>query len=88
MKSYSNITKFLSEQFIQKHAVPSNIKYGKAICARKAITLINSSDEKVEAWVGGLDGAVVEGGGSRRRVEFAASKDGLIWNCTGNPKNH
>jgi uncharacterized Zn finger protein len=88
MKSPVNISKFLSEEFIEKHAIPSNIKYGRAIYNRKAIKPIESSDVRVAAWVGGLNGVVVEGGGSKRRVEFIALKTGLQWNCTGNPKNH
>lgn len=88
MKSPLNITKLLSEKFIEEHAIPSNITYGKAIDSRNAIEPIELSDVRVEAWVGGLGGAVVEGGGSRRRVVFVLTKAGLKWNCTGNPKDH
>jgi uncharacterized Zn finger protein len=82
------ISKLLSKEFVEKHAIPSNIVYGSAIYNRNAVEVIESSDTRIEAWVGGLDGAVIEGGGSRRRVEFIASEDGLRWHCTGNPKNH
>ena len=82
------IKKLLSEEFIEKNAIPSNINYGRAIYNRDAVKLIESSDARVEAWVGGLDGGVAEGGGSRRRVEFTALKTGLEWHCTGNPKDH
>ncbi len=88
MKKSLTIAKLLSGNFIEKHAISSNIRYGKAIYERNAIELIESSDVQVEAWVGGLDGVVVDGGGSKRRVEFIALKTGLKWNCTGNPKNH
>ena len=82
------LSKYLSEEFIEEHAIPSNITYGRAIYKRGAVELIDSSSARAEAWVGGLSGAVVEGGGTKRRVEFIAAKDGLKWNCTGNPKDH
>jgi len=88
MKSPLSITKLLSEEFIEKNAIASNIKYGRAIYSRNAIKPIEVLNTRVEAWVGGLDGVVVEGGGTKRRVEFKALKTGLKWNCTGNPKNH
>jgi uncharacterized Zn finger protein len=88
MKTSPSIYKFLSKEFIEKHAIPSNIVYGNAICNRNAVEVIGSSDARIEAWVGGLDGAVIEGGGSRRRVEFVASETGLRWHCTGNAKDH
>ena len=88
MKLPSKITNFLSEEFIEKNSIPSNIKYGRAIYKRNGVEIIESSAVRVEAWVGGLDEEVAQGGGSRRRVEFRALKSGLKWNCTGNPKNH
>jgi len=88
MKKTASISKLLSEDFIEKNALPSNIAYGKAIYERGAVEVIESSDGRVEAWVGGLDGKVIEGGGSKRKVEFVASKTGLKWHCSGNPKNH
>jgi hypothetical protein len=78
----------LSRKFIERHAIPSNIVYGSAIYDREAVRIIVLTAARVEAWVGGLDGKVVEGGGSRRRVEFISSKTGLRWHCTGNPKHH
>ena len=88
MKKILPITTVLTQEFIEKHAIPSNIKYGKAICDRGAVEIIKATDVFVEAWVGGLDGTVVEGGGSKRRVEFSASETGVKCNCTGNPKDH
>lgn len=82
----SQVTKLLSREFIEQHAIPSNIVYGNAICKRDAIEIIDTDDTRIEAWVGGLDGKVIEGGGSKRRVEFIASATELKWNCTGNPK--
>ncbi len=88
MPSSSTLIALLSPNFINAHAIPSNIKYGKAIADRGAVQIIESTDERVEAWVGGLDGAVIEGGGSRRRVVLTASDGELQWRCTGNPKDH
>src|SRR4051812_7225128 len=88
MKETLPVTKLLSQEFIEENALSSNIIYGKAIHARGAVKIIVSTKISVEAWVGGLDGKVVEGGGSKRRVEFTASKTGVKWICTGNPKNH
>jgi uncharacterized Zn finger protein len=77
-----------TKEFITQNAIKSNIVYGTSICSRGAVDIINAGDNKVEAWVGGLNGKVVEGGGSRRKVTFEYSNLGLQWNCTGNPKNH
>jgi hypothetical protein len=66
----------------------SNRIYGAVIFERGAISIIESKVGRVEAWVGGLDGKMTEGGGSKRRVEFVDTDLGLVWNCTGNPKNH
>ena len=88
MKKSSSLIQLLSQDFIKEHAIPSNIVYGTAICQRDAVSIIEFGDTRVEAWVGGLDGKVIEGGGLRRRVEFIVAKDDLHWNCTGNPKNH
>jgi len=52
------------------------------------VLITASTATRVEAWVGGLDGKVIEGGGTKRRVEFTVSKSGLHWHCTGNPKDH
>jgi uncharacterized Zn finger protein len=88
MEKSPSITRLVSQDFIEKHATPSNIVYGKAIYNRDAVQVLESSDVRAEAWVGGLDGKVIEGGGSKRKVEFVALKSGLKWNCTGNPKDH
>ncbi len=73
---------------IQRLSLPSNFKYGQAIYIRGAVEFISNEPLEVEAWVGGLDGAVIEGGGSRRRAYLFVTKEGLSWHCTGNPKNH
>ena len=88
MKKSLLITKLLHGEFIEKHAIRSNIRYGRAIHDRAAVQVIESEDDHIEAWVGGLVGSVGEGGGSKRRVRFIASNDGLKWTCTGNPKDH
>jgi uncharacterized Zn finger protein len=88
MKKITSITRLILQDFIEEHAIPSNIVYGKAIKNRNAVEMIEFGDTRVEAWVGGLDGAIVDGGGSKRRVEFIASEAGLKWHCTGNPKDH
>jgi hypothetical protein len=88
MKKILSITKLLSQEFIEEHAIPSNIVYGKAIHSRGAVKIIESTNVSIEAWVGGLDGKVVEGGGSKRRVKFIAMETGVKWHCTGNPKDH
>src|SRR4051812_4564675 len=88
MKKIPTITQLLSQAFIKENAIPSNIVYGRAIYKRGAVKIIESGRSRVEAWVGGLNGKVVEGGGSKRRVEFIASKAELKWNCAGNPKDH
>lgn len=88
MKKSPTVKTLVSKAFIEANALPSNITYGKAIHGRKAVKIIEATAARVEAWVGGLDGKVIEGGGSKRRVEFTASKAGLRWHCTGNPKDH
>ena len=73
---------------IERLSISSNFKYGQAIYKRGAVKLIELEPTKAEAWVGGLKGTVVEGGGSRRRTQLFATSEGLVWHCTGNPKNH
>ena len=85
MKPSPSIFRHLSPDFIKTHAIPSNIAYGRAISDRGAVHIIESTDTRVEAWVGGLDGKVVEGGGSKRRVSFSSAAGELQWRCTGNP---
>jgi hypothetical protein len=77
-----------TKEFINLHTIKSNRVYGTAISNRNAIEIIDLQDDRIQAWVGGLDGKMIEGGGGRRQVEFLISDTGLIWNCTGNPKNH
>jgi uncharacterized Zn finger protein len=88
MKKSPFISRLISQDVIEEHAILSNIVYGRAIKNRNAVKIIEFGDTRVEAWVGGLDGKVIEGGGSKRRVEFIASETGLMWHCTGNPKDH
>ena len=83
-----NLTELLSLQEIQRLSLPSNFKYGEAIYSRGGVELIRSGSLEVEAWVGGLDGTVAEGGGSRRRAQLHSTPEGLAWHCTGNPKTH
>lgn len=59
-----------------------------AIVRRGAVEFIRTNSNVAEAWVGGLDGAVIEGGGSRRRTQLFAKNEGLSWHCAGNPKDH
>jgi uncharacterized Zn finger protein len=73
---------------IKDLAIPSNFRYGEAIYRRGAVEIIDRTENSVEAWAGGLDGTVAEGGGSRRRVTLALAEGKLTWHCTGNPKHH
>ena len=83
-----NLAELLNLELIQQLSLPSNFKYGEAIFSRHAVEFIRKEPLAVEAWVGGLDGTVAEGGGSRRRTQLRATPEGLAWHCTGNPKNH
>ncbi len=83
-----DLAQLLSPALIQQLSLPSNCKYGEAIFSRGAVEFIRQEPLEVEAWVGGLDGTVREGAGSRRRVQLRATPVGLVWHCTGNPKNH
>jgi uncharacterized Zn finger protein len=83
MKQFS-----FTQEFINGNTIKSNRVYGTAILERGGVEIIRSEKNQVEAWVGGLNGKMVEGGGSRRRVTFNYNDSILIWNCTGNPKNH
>lgn len=82
------IADLLSLDKINDLALPSNLRYGKAIFTRGGVELLESSSSQVEAWVGGLDGTVAEGGSQRRRVKLMSTPDGLKWHCAGNPKDH
>ncbi len=88
MTKQKSVSDFLDSKTIHNLALPSNIRYGTHIYKRGAVELIEQSASKVEAWAGGLDGSVAEGGGSRRRVQLFATAEGLRWHCAGNPKNH
>ncbi|HSX15794.1 MAG TPA: hypothetical protein VLF40_03310 [Candidatus Saccharimonadales bacterium] len=83
-----NLATLLSLDEIKRLALPSNFKYGEAIYIRGGVEIIERSPTQVKAWVGGLDGTVSEGAGSRRRTQLIATPEGLAWHCTGNPKNH
>ncbi|HSX05368.1 MAG TPA: hypothetical protein VLF69_02790 [Candidatus Saccharimonadales bacterium] len=83
-----NLVELLSLELLQQLSLPSNFKYGEAIFDRHAVELIRKGPLKAEAWVGGLDGKMIEGGGARRRTQLYATPEGLAWHCTGNPKNH
>jgi hypothetical protein len=78
----------LSSDVITTLALPANVRYGTAIYRRGAIAFITLTPASVDAWVGGLDGKVAEGGGSRRRTQLLSTPDGLTWHCSGNPKRH
>src|SRR5262245_32564811 len=78
----------LGNDAIQRHALPANLKYGSAIYRRGAVEIIDQNESYAEAWVGGLDGTVKEGGGSRRRTQLFVKDNQLGWHCAGNPKKH
>ena len=78
----------LSLEEIARLARPADLRYGQAIHARKGVKLITNEPHSVEAWVGGLDGSVAEGGSQRRRTQLFAKPEGLAWHCAGNPRNH
>ena len=84
----SNITKHLNNINLSAIALPSNIRYGNAIFKRGGISIVKKNETEIEAWVGGLAGNSIEGGGSKRHVRFWVDKDQLFWRCTGNPKGH
>jgi uncharacterized Zn finger protein len=84
----ATIAELLGGGNVRRLALPSNFRYGQAIFRRGGVEFMVLSSSKVEGWVGGLGGSVDEGGGQRRRVELAATRQGLKWHCTGNPRNH
>ncbi len=88
MPKQKSVRELLSTAAIQELALPSNLRYGTAIYKRGAVEFIENTHHKVEAWVGGLDGTVAAGGGSRRRTQLFSTDEGLAWHCAGNPKNH
>lgn len=83
-----HISSLLDDVFIDDNARPSDIRYGRAIHDRGGVKFIENDPSHIEAWVGGLDGSVVEGGSQRRRTQFWIEDGKLAWHCTGNPKNH
>lgn len=83
-----HLKQLLDETEIQQQALPANLNYGTAIYRRGAVELTSQNASRAEAWVGGLDGTVKEGGGSRRRTQLFIKDGKLAWHCTGNPKNH
>jgi uncharacterized Zn finger protein len=82
------IAQYIKPSEIKRLALPSNYRYGEAIFKRGGVEVIELHSAKVEAWVGGLDGTVAEGAGSRRRTTLSATSAGLLWHCAGNPKSH
>jgi uncharacterized Zn finger protein len=80
------IASFLDSERIQALARPSNFRYGKAIHDRGGVEFIESSPSRVEAWVGGLEGSVVEGGSQRRRTRLFVTDKGLRWHCAESAK--
>lgn len=88
MPKQKSVREILSSATIRELALPSNLRYGTAIYERGAVEFTENTPEKVEASVGGLDGSVAEGGGSRRRTQLFSTDKGLTWHCAGNPKNH
>lgn len=82
------IARLMTLELIESLALPANLRYGQAIYKRGAVEFISSKSTEVEAWVGGLDGTVTEGGGQRRKTQLFSTPKGLQWHCAGNPKNH
>ncbi len=85
MKTLAGI---LRDTDLEQLALPSNLGYGQAIYRRGGVEIIEQTPQYVEAWAGGLDGTVAEGGGQRRRVKLSSTPKGLAWHCAGNPKDH
>jgi uncharacterized Zn finger protein len=83
-----DIASLLDNAFIKDNARPSDTRYGQAIHDRGGVELIEDNPTQIEAWVGGLDGSVAEGGSQRRRTQLWAEGGRLAWHCAGNPKNH
>ena len=82
------IADLLSFGRIQELARPSDIRYGQAIHDRGGVESIKNNPLHSEAWVGGLDGSIAEGGSQRRRTQLWIEDGKLAWHCAGNPKNH
>jgi uncharacterized Zn finger protein len=84
----NSVAELLKNISLKNLALASNLIYGTAIYERGAVELIKISDHEIEAWAGGLSGAVKSGGGSRRHVWLWVKDDKLVSHCSGNPKNH
>jgi hypothetical protein len=88
MPTHQSVADLLNQEPIQNLALPSNFRYGRAIHDRGGVEFIENGPACAEAWVGGLDGSVAEGGSQRRRTRLFAADGKLKWHCAGNPKNH
>jgi len=84
----NTILQLIDNDAIKRLALPSNFRYGEAIYKRGGVEFIEVTTSTAEAWVGGLDGTIAEGAGSRRRTKLSVTSGGLSWHCAGNPKNH
>ncbi len=82
------LKRYLAKTGLANLAIPSNIAYGTAIYERGAVEVIAQEASMIEAWAGGLSGAVGEGGGGKRHVWMEISSDQHSWHCSGNPKTH
>jgi uncharacterized Zn finger protein len=80
------VASLLDHDRIQELTRPSNMRYGQAIYERGGVEFIQNSPSRVEAWVGGLDGSVVEGGSQRRRTQLFVTDKGLQWHCAESAK--
>jgi len=85
---HRTLTQHLRSVSIEDLARPSDFRYGKAIFERGGIELIKRSAQEAEAWVGGLEGTVVEGGSQLRRTRLFVKRGEIAWDCAGNPKDH
>lgn len=83
-----SVQDLLKSNTAQSLSTPANFRYGQAIYKRGGVEFIELATNKAEAWVGGLDGSVTEGGSQRRRTTLFSKEGELKWHCAGNPKNH
>lgn len=86
MSRQQTIASRLSTARIQELALPSNIRYGQAIYDRGGVEFIENEPSYVDAWVGGLDGSVADGGTQRRRIQFFIIDGELQWHCAESAK--
>jgi hypothetical protein len=84
----TSVARLVAHDEVKRLALPSNLRYGRAIYKRGGVEFIKYTAAKVEGWVGGLDGSSAEGGGQRRRARLSSTVKGLAWHCAGNPKDH